>query len=106
MKRTEIERWNREVKRARKKNEVLGRKGAKSGSNVLGDYIEQLAGLFFHDQCKIYNINHSIEILEFLENMKSSLPEDKWETVIRKAVRKTGVEEKDSALVAIKELMG
>ncbi len=108
MKRTELERRDREVKKARKKEEVLERKVSKEAgglSKTMGDYIDQLESLFFHDDTKIYNINHSVEILELIEEMKEILPQDKLDSIIRKAIKKTGVREKSRALKEIEELL-
>ncbi|MEM9424507.1 MAG: hypothetical protein AAF975_06960 [Spirochaetota bacterium] len=108
MKRTELERRDREVKRARKKEEVLERKSSKETSGMsktVGEYIDQLESLFFHDETKIYNISHSIEILEFLEEMKAAFPQDKVESIVRKAIKKTGVEHKGEAQKEIEDLL-
>ena len=108
MKRTEMERRDREAKRARKKEEVLERKSAKESagfSRTVGEYIDQLESLFFHDDTKIYNINHSVEIFELIEEMKEALPQDKFDSIIRKAIKKTGVREKSEAQREIEELL-
>ena len=108
MKRTELERRDREAKRARKKEEVLERKASKevSGmSRTVGEYIDQLEDLFFHDNTRIYNINHSVEILELIEEIKASFPPEKIDTIIRKAIKKTGITERAEALKEIEELL-
>ena len=108
MKRTELERRDREVKRARKKEEVLERKTSKEAggmSRTVGEYIDQLAELFFHDDTKIYNINHSVEILELMEEIKKVFPQDKFDSIIRKAIKKTGVKAKAEAQKEIEELL-
>jgi len=55
----------------------------------VGDFIDQLAGMLFNDGQRIYGISDSTDILKFLENMKEQKPEKEWETIIRKAVKKT-----------------
>ncbi len=96
MKSTDIARKDRDLKKAKKREEVLARKQSKEGRTV-GDFINELSDLFFHDGNKIYNIESSDEILLFLEEMKEEVPEKQWTNVLRKAIKKTKVKEKDSA---------
>ncbi len=103
MKSTDLARKDRELKRARKKQEVLQRKMERDSRSV-GDYINELAGLFFHDAEKIYNINSSEDILILLEDMKEELPEKQWNNVLKKAVKKTKVKQKDPAVKELQEL--
>ncbi len=108
MRRTELEKRDREVKKARKKEEVLERKTSKEmggPSRSVGEYIDQLESLFFHDELKIYNISHSIEILELIEEIKSAFPAKKLDSIVRKAIKKTGVQEKTAAQKEIEELL-
>lgn len=104
MKATDINRREREIKRAQKKQERLERKSSK-GEMTVGDYIKELHEYFFYDEEKIFNIEVDERILETLENMKEDLPEDSWETVIRKAVKKTKVKAKEPAVKSLLELM-
>lgn len=101
MKSTDMARRDRELKRSRKRSEVIQRKGLKS-TNTIGDFIDQLSGMLFNDGKRIYGISESTDILEFLENMKEQQPEKYWESIIRKAVKKTKVTHKEEA---VKELM-
>ena len=87
MKSTDIARKDRDLRKARKKEEVLARKGTKDARSV-GDYINELADLFFHDGNKIYNIESSEEILLLLEEMKEEIPEKQWNNVLRKSIKK------------------
>ncbi len=103
MKSTDMARRDREFKRSRKKSEVIQRKGLKS-TNTIGDFIDQLSGMLFNDGKRIYGISESTDILEFLENMKEEQPEKQWESIIRKAVKKTKVTHKDEAVKALMEL--
>lgn len=103
MKSTDIARKDRDLRKARKKEEVLARKGMK-GSRSVGDYINELADLFFHDGTKIYNISSSEEILLLLEEMKEEIPEKQWNNALRKAVKKTKVTEKDAALEELRSM--
>lgn len=102
MKRTDIDRRERELKRAKKKEERLERDSS-SGPRSVGDYIKELSGLFYHDEETIYNIETDERILELLEEMKEELEEKNWDNVIRKAVKKTGIKKRDAA---VKELQG
>jgi hypothetical protein len=97
MKSTDLARRDREIKKARKREMVLDRKGHRE-SRSAGDYINMLAEKCFYDAEKIYNIEKSEEILLLLEEMKEDLPDRQWPNVIRKAVKKTGVKQKDLAI--------
>ncbi len=103
MKSTDMARKDRDLRKSRKKEEVLARKMEK-GAKSVGDYINELNGLFFHDGTKIYNIDMSEEILDLLEEMKIELEEKNWMNVIRKAVKKSGVKEKEPAIQQLKEM--
>ncbi|MDA3850216.1 MAG: hypothetical protein PF447_02980 [Spirochaetaceae bacterium] len=103
MKSTDLARKERELKRVQKKSEVLARKQSRE-SRTPGDFINQLHDLFFHDLEKIYNIDSCDEILEILLEMKEDLEEKHWDNVIRKAVRKTKIKEKEEAITLLKEL--
>lgn len=103
MKSTEMARKERELRRARKKEEVLLRKREK-GDRSVGDYIKELHGLFFYDTQKIYNIENSDEIETLLMEMVDELPEKQWENVIRKAVKQSKVKDKEEAVASLKIL--
>ena len=60
-------------------------------------------GLDFNED---YRALPDINILELLENMKIDLPQEQWENVLRKSIKKTKVTQKDLALQDLKELMG
>lgn len=103
MKRTELERRERELKKSAKKVEVLERK--QSGDRSVNDFINELAGMFRHDMEEIFNTTDDLNILEFLEGMKDELAEKHWDNVLRKAIKKTGVAQKDKAFDELKELL-
>ncbi|MDR1895002.1 MAG: hypothetical protein LBQ61_10025 [Spirochaetales bacterium] len=105
MKQTDILRREREIRRAQKKQERVAR-GEESETPSVGEYINDLAELFFHDNKKIYNIQSEIKILELLEDLKEDHPEKQWDNVLRKAVKKTGITEREEAVKQLKELMG
>ncbi len=104
MKRTDLQKRERELKRAQKKEERLAKHGEKSGKTV-GDYINELHGLLFHDDTRVYNAKESVEILELFEEMKDSIEDSQWENVVRKAVKKTGVKERDAAINDLLQLL-
>jgi hypothetical protein len=103
MKSTDLARRDREIKKARKREMVLERKGQRE-SRTPGDYINEFVEKFFFDTEKIYNIEMSEEILELLEDMKEELPEKQWANVIRKAVKKTKVAQRDEAIKMLADL--
>ena len=105
MKRTDKLRRERELKRAQKKVDRIQKSDSGNEELTIGDYIDNLYSLFFHDAEKIYNINQSEEILELLENMKDSIPEEKWETVLRKAVKKAQVKTREEAVKELQSLL-
>lgn len=104
MKRTDIERRDRELKRSKKKEVAQLRKTEKGVDELAIEYSEKLFKLFFYDEEKIYNIKQSIEILELLEEMKTELPEKNLDNVLRKAIRLTKVKGKKQAFDEIKAL--
>lgn len=97
MKSTDLERKNREIRKAQKRQMVLERKGQRD-SRTPGDYINLFDEAFFYDEEKIYNIEISEDILVLLEEMKEDLPQKQWANVIRKAVKKTKIKKKDEAI--------
>ena len=107
MKRTDLERHQRELKRSEKKNKVLDKKvQTQSSTKVIGEYINSLFSLFRYDNEKIFNISNDIKILELLEQMKTEVPDNKRENIIRKAIKKTNIADKESAFNELIELLG
>jgi hypothetical protein len=105
MKSTEIDRIDRELRQARKKQEMIDKRLQSRGTSV-GDYIKRLGALLFHDQKKIYNLKGNAEIQNLFAEMKQNIPVDQWEIVLRKAVRETKVENRDQAIDELKILLG
>lgn len=103
MKRTDIDRRERELKRAKKKQERLDR--GETENRSVGDFITELSELFFHDGTMIYNIENDERILELLEEMQDEVEEKNWDNVIRKAVKKSGVKQRDKAINELQGLM-
>lgn len=106
MKRTDLMRKERELRQARKKELRTASHEETKETTSVGAYIDRLHSLFFFDETRIYNAKHSVEILELLEEMKGTLSGEDFDTVLRKAIRKTKVAEKDSAFRDLKELIG
>lgn len=103
MKSTDLQRRDREIKKARKRQMVLERKGQRD-SRTAGDYIELFDKAFFYDEEKIYNIEMSEDILMLLEEMKEELPEKQWTPVLRKSVKKTKIQKKEEAIKMLANL--
>ena len=99
MKRNEIERLNRELRRQQKQSDR-----ADKLEDSVGDvktYARELFGLLQYDNDSIFNTRDDEDLLELFLEMKDDLPESKWEQVIKKAVRLTKVKQKDNALVEL-----
>lgn len=105
MKRTDKLRRERELKRAQKKEDRIQKSVSDKQELSIGDYINNLYSLFFHDAEKIYNINQSEDILEMLEDMKDNIPEEKWDTVLRKAVKKAQIKTREEAVKQLQSLL-
>lgn len=97
MKRTDIERRERELARVEKRNRVVERKTDGDNCLSVGGYIDNLFSLFRYDEAEIFNTSDDLEILELLEGMKEHCPEKQWENILRKAIRKTKVANKEKA---------
>jgi hypothetical protein len=105
MKRNDMERIERELKRVQKRQRIGAKRDAGRPPQTIGAYIKDLNALLRHDGNVIYNTLDDEEILELLENMKEDVPEEKWETVIRKAVNATKVTERDTAVEQLRSLI-
>ncbi|MBN2439722.1 MAG: hypothetical protein JXJ04_00190 [Spirochaetales bacterium] len=104
MKSTDIQRRDREIRRSRKKEELLQRRVENRDTMSVGEFINKLSSLFFHDDKKIYNLDNE-EILELLEELRISQPEKQWDIVLRKAIRKTKIEQREEAFNHLKEYL-
>ncbi len=105
MKSTDIARRDREIRRTKKKEEYILKHREKKKELSVGDYIKKLFSLFYFDENKIYNTKDSIEILKLFEDMKNDLPEKEWDNVLRKAIRKTQIKNRDKAFNELKLLL-
>ena len=105
MKRTEMERIEREVKRSQKKEDNLQKRKNLQGNTNVASYIEELFSLFRYDQEEVFNTQKDVEILEIIEKMQAYLPIKKWDDVFKKAIKKTGVRNREKAFQELKELI-
>ena len=105
MKSTDMDRRDRELRRSQKKIDVLNRKQSNKSEITVGGYIDRLHDSFFYDEEKIYNIKDNVDMLAFIEEMKENIPDKDWETVFRKALRKTKIKQKEHAFKELKFLL-
>ena len=91
MKRTDLERRERELKRTIKKQDILAKKEMSREGRTVGGYIQGLFSLLRYDEQEIFNTTDDIDILELLEEMKEFTPEKQWDTILRKAISKTKI---------------
>lgn len=105
MKRTDQERIERELKRAQKKQRLGEKREADRPPQSVGAYIKGLKELLRHDGEVIYNTLDDEDILELFENMQEDIPEEKWDTVIRKAVNSTKVPTREQAVEELRSLL-
>jgi hypothetical protein len=104
MKSTDINRIDRDLKQAKKKQEIIEKRLESRGGSV-GDYIKKLGSLLFHDQKTLYNLQGNQQIKGLFTEMKQHLPEAQWENVLRKAVRETKVEQREEAIRELEALL-
>jgi len=105
MKRTDLERKERELDRKEKRNRQLARQTEPDEEYNPGYFIKQLTALYRHDDEKIYNTQTDEKILELLLLMKESIAEKQWEPVIRKSVKATGITGKEKAIEELQAMM-
>ena len=105
MKRTELDRRLRQLKREQKHAEYIDKVEGSRDPRSVADYIDDLHGKLYFNEREIMNIEDNVEILELLENLKDDHPEKQWLNVLKKAVRKTGVQEKDRAVEQLQALL-
>jgi hypothetical protein len=108
MKRTDQERIERELRRREKKAKIAAARDDKPvrTDNSPGAFIQNLVELFQHDDVQIYNTTDDDDVMEVLLAMKEELPEKDWEKILRSAIRKTKVKEKELAFDELKSSLG
>ncbi len=104
MKRTDMERVQRELDRTVKRDKIQTRRDSQADSKSVGSYTKMLASAFMHDDQSIYNIQDD-EVLELLMEMKEELPDKAFNTAVRKAIKMTKVPGVDAALEEIVALV-
>ena len=105
MKRTDLERVERELKRREKLLKIRERRTPSVDAKTVKGYTDALFERLLHDDQAIYNIEDNEEILELMLEMREDLAAKQWEVVIRKAVRQTAVAEQEEAVVLLKEMV-
>lgn len=115
MKRTDQERIERELRRREKHAKTAPRLAADGtavapvaipeGGLTVSEYVHSLLALLQYDEQQIYNTRDDDNVFELLLTMKADLPEKHWEAVLRSAIQKTKVVEKDLALTELKALL-
>ena len=104
MKSTDLKRRDREIKKSRKKEELIQKKVEKRDNQSVGEFIKRLFSQFYFDEQKIYNLE-SVEIIELLEEIQISMPEKQWDNILRKAIRKTKVKDREEAFTYLRGIM-
>ena len=51
------------------------------------------------------NTKNDINILELLEEMKENIPQDQWENILKKSIKRTKIQHKDEAFNDLMELL-
>jgi hypothetical protein len=115
MKRTDQERIERELKRREKHARVMDKPGDAApaepgaalpvGGLTVSEYVRNLLALLHYDEQQVYNARDDEDVFGLLLTMKADLPEKQWETVLRSAVQKTKVVEKELALTELRALL-
>ncbi len=105
MKRTNMERHQRDLKKSEKKERMLSKKSDTRNSNPsVGDYINNLFSLFRYDEETIYNATNDCKILELLDNLRKDYPEKQIDNVLRKGIKKTNIIQKEKAFNELKNM--
>lgn len=97
MKRTDMERMERELKRIQKHADVIDRKTSKTGAKpTVGAYAKVLVDVLMYDEHSIYNFEDDA-VLEVLMELKEVLPDKQHEPTLKKAVKMTKVVDVDGS---------
>lgn len=102
MKRTDQERIAREVGRTQKKEDIRERRINDKRDVSVGGYAKQLEDVFMWDDEAIYNVGDD-SVLEILMDMKEVLTDKDCEAALKRAIKKTKIKDRDTAL---EEAMG
>ena len=104
MKRTDLDRRERELRRAVKKDEIAMKRSDSRDILSVSNFIDKFFSLFLYDESEIFNTSDDINILECIEDLKEMQPEKQWDNILRKAIRKTKVANKEKAFEELKTL--
>lgn len=106
MKRTDIEKMEREQKKKAKKDFLEDKRLKDRDAEKTESYfINGLFDLFQYDESSIFNVKYSEKILELVMDMQNSLDSKDWENVFKKAIKRTKVRSKQEALEELKSLL-
>ena len=106
MKRTDLERMERELRRKQKKDRIQTKRlGVDGEERGVRGFTESLFELLQYDDFQVYNADDDEDILELLMEMKEELPQKQWEVVLKKAIRMTKVSEPEPALESLRLLL-
>ena len=107
MKRTELDRKHRDLKKSLKKENKLEnvKQSRGAGELTVGTSITSLFNLFQYDETEIFNIQNNEKILEMILLFQESFSEKEIENIFRKAIKKTKVKEKQKAFEDLKSSM-
>lgn len=100
MKRNDLDKLNREIRRQQKKAKIANKRDESAGD--VKTYAQNLFNLLQYDENCIFNTREDEDLLELFLGFKDEIPEDKWEQVLRKAIRMTKVADKDSAYTELR----
>ncbi len=102
MKQNELERKERELRKEVKRSQKISNKKTKDsleeGPRISSsEAFSRLVATFRHDDTEIYNIKNNETILELLLEMQVSFSAKQIEGIIRRAIRKTKISNKQEA---------
>jgi len=104
MKQTDLNRHERDLRKAAKKNEMNAKRTGSRDTLSVGNFIDNLFSLFMYDGETIFNATDDIKILELIEDIKATQPEKQWDNILRKAIRKTKIPNTEKAFEDLKTL--
>ena len=107
MKRTQLDKKERELKRSLKKETKLDSitRDHEMDKLSVSAGITNLLNLLQYDEDEIFNIQNNEPILELVFKLQESFTEKEIDNVFRKAIKKTKVKEKEKAFTELKGLL-
>jgi hypothetical protein len=104
MKRTDQERIAREIGRQQKKEDIRARIINNKEDVSVAGYAKALEDVFMWDDETVYNIQDD-KVLEVLLEMKENLTDKDLEAALKRAIKKTGVKDRDTPFAEAIELL-